>query len=136
MIDALGFIEISGTVAAVDALDIMCKAADVHLVTWERKLGGRLVTLVVTGTVSAVSAAVESAREKAIKNPVAYNVIPRPHSELIRMLRQSINFQHDLEEAPAKAEAPKAPAKPRARKSTAAAKTPKTEAKTEVNTEE
>lgn len=96
MIDALGFIEISGTVAAVDALDIMCKAADVHLVTWERKLGGRLVTLVVTGNVSAVTAAVASAKERAIKKPVASNVIARPHSELIRVLQMSRNFQHDL----------------------------------------
>ena len=47
--NALGFIEISGVVAAVDALDIMCKTADVELVTWERKLGGRLVTLIVRG---------------------------------------------------------------------------------------
>ena len=42
---SLGFIEISGVAAAIDALDLMCKAADVELVTWERKMGGRLVTL-------------------------------------------------------------------------------------------
>ena len=53
---ALGFIEITGVVAAMDALDIMCKAADVSLATWERKLGGRLVTLVVEGDVDAVRA--------------------------------------------------------------------------------
>ena len=35
--NSLGFIEVSGVVAAVDALDIMCKTADVTLVTWERK---------------------------------------------------------------------------------------------------
>ena len=39
MANALGFIEITGVVAAMDALDIMCKAADVTLATWERKLG-------------------------------------------------------------------------------------------------
>ena len=50
MSSAYGFIEISGVAAAVDVLDIMCKAADVSLATWERKLGGRLVTLVVEGT--------------------------------------------------------------------------------------
>ena len=44
---ALGFVEISGVTAAVDALDIMCKTSDVTFVTWERKLGGRLVTLIV-----------------------------------------------------------------------------------------
>ena len=100
MIDALGFIEISGTAAAVDALDIMCKAADVRLVTWERKLGGRLVTLVVTGAVSAVIAAVETAKTGAIKPAAAYNVIPRPHPELIRVLQMSRNFQHELVEQP------------------------------------
>ena len=30
---ALGFVEISGVTAAVDALDIMCKAAEVEFVT-------------------------------------------------------------------------------------------------------
>ena len=39
-----GFIEITGVVAAINALDIMCKTADVELASWERKLGGRLVT--------------------------------------------------------------------------------------------
>ena len=43
---ALGFFEISGVVAATDALDIMCKAADVEFVTWEKKLGGRLGTVI------------------------------------------------------------------------------------------
>ena len=42
-----GFIEITGVVAAINALDIMCKTADVELASWERKLGGRLVTLIV-----------------------------------------------------------------------------------------
>ena len=50
-----GFIEIQGVVAAMDALDIMCKTANVELATWERKLGGRLVTLIVQGDVSAVT---------------------------------------------------------------------------------
>ena len=36
--NAYGFMEITGVVAATDALDIMCKAADVSLATWERKL--------------------------------------------------------------------------------------------------
>ena len=68
---SLGFVEVSGVVAAVDALDIMCKSADVSLVSWERKLGGRLVTLIVTGSVSAVTAAVENAAAQCIKKPCA-----------------------------------------------------------------
>ena len=54
---SLGFIEIPSVAAAVDALDTMCKTADVEFVTWERKMGGRLVTVIVQGEVAAVSQA-------------------------------------------------------------------------------
>ena len=86
---ALGFVEISGVTAAVDALDIMCKAADVEFVSWERKLGGRLVTIIVTGTISAVNAAVENAQSMAIKKPVACAVIANPHEETRRLVELS-----------------------------------------------
>ena len=82
---SLGFVEVSGVSAAIDALDIMCKAADVELVSWERKLGGRLVTVIITGTVSAVTAAVESAVAHCIKKPCAHAVIANPHEETMRM---------------------------------------------------
>ena len=84
-----GFIEIPGVSAAVDALDIMCKTANVTLATWERKLGGRLVTLVVQGDVSAVTQAVEAASQSAIKKPVATGVIASPHPEIVRLIAQS-----------------------------------------------
>ena len=86
---SLGFVEVSGVVAAVDALDIMCKSADVSLVSWERKLGGRLVTLIVTGSVSAVTAAVENAAAQCIKKPCATAVIANPHSETVRLAELS-----------------------------------------------
>ena len=66
---ALGFFEISGVVAAVDALDIMCKTADVEFVSWEKKLGGRLVTVIIRGDVSAVTEAMDAAAQNGIKNP-------------------------------------------------------------------
>ena len=84
-----GFIEIPSTTAAIDALDIMCKAADVEFVTWEKKLGGRLVTVIVQGSISAVTAAVEAASEQAIKKPVAKAVIANPHEEIVRIVNQS-----------------------------------------------
>ncbi len=84
-----GFIEITGVAAAIDALDIMLKAADVRLATWERKLGGRLVTIIVEGEVAAVTAAVEAAVEGAIKKPVLHAVIARPHEETARMVELS-----------------------------------------------
>ncbi len=83
---SLGFIEISGVTAAVDALDIMCKTAGVEFVTWERKMGGRLVTIIVSGSVSEVTQAIESAVNQAIKKPVAYAVIANPHEEVLRMV--------------------------------------------------
>ena len=82
----MGFIEITGVVAALDALDIMCKSANVELVTWERKLGGRLVTIIVEGDVSAVNAAVENASNLAIKKPVAKLVLANPHEETRRIV--------------------------------------------------
>ena len=87
--NALGFIEISGVVAAVDALDIMCKTADVELVTWERKLGGRLVTLIVRGNVSAVTQAVETASAQAIKKPVCKAVIANPDPDVEEVIAKS-----------------------------------------------
>ena len=108
---SLGFVEVSGVVAAVDALDIMCKSADVSLVSWERKLGGRLVTLIVTGTVSAVQAAVDNACAGCIKKPVASAVIANPHPETLRLAELSASRLKKAEEAKKKAakeDAPKA----------------------------
>ena len=84
-----GFVEITGVVAAIDALDIMLKAADVNLATWERKLGGRLVTMVIEGDVAAVTAAMDAAVNGAIKKPVLHTVIARPHEETVRMVEMS-----------------------------------------------
>ncbi len=106
---AYGFIEIPGVVAAMDALDIMCKTADVQLSSWERRLGGRLVTLIVEGDVSAVTEAVETACAKAIKKPVASGVIPNPHEEIVKLVEFSATrWKKQLEAKQAK-EAEEAP---------------------------
>lgn len=86
---SIGMIEVSGVTGAIDCLDIMCKSADVELVTWERKLGGRLVTVVVQGDVSAVTAAVENAVANGVVKPVAHAVIASPHEETWRILQIS-----------------------------------------------
>ncbi len=86
---AYGFIEITGVVAAMDALDIMCKAANVTLATWERKLGGRLVTLVVEGDVAAVEQAVEAGCTQGLRKPAASGIIANPHPETVRMVELS-----------------------------------------------
>ncbi len=88
--NALGFIEVSGVVAAVNALDTMVKTADVEFVTWERKMGGRLVTIIVQGSVSAVTEAVEAAAAGCLSDkPVTKAVIARPHEETIKMVELS-----------------------------------------------
>ena len=87
--NAYGFMEITGVVAATDALDIMCKAADVSLATWERKLGGRLVTLVIEGEVEAVRQSIEAASANAIKKPVSVGILSNPHPEIVKMVELS-----------------------------------------------
>ena len=82
---SLGFIEIPSVTAAVTALDTMCKTADVEFVTWERKLGGRLVTIIIQGEVSAVKQAIEAAAANALK-PCIHAVIANPHEETRRMV--------------------------------------------------
>ena len=88
--NAYGFIEIQGVVPAMTALDIMCKTAEVELATWERKLGGRLVTLVVQGDVSAVT-------KNGIKKPAVQGVIANPHPEIVRLVRKSASRFKDAE---------------------------------------
>lgn len=86
---ALGFFEVAGVTAAVTALDIMCKTANVEFVSWERKLGGRLVTVIVQGDISDVTQSLEAAAEGGIKKPVNYVAIARPHEEIIRLVELS-----------------------------------------------
>ncbi|MDK2800608.1 MAG: hypothetical protein PWP27_1494 [Clostridiales bacterium] len=84
---AIGLVEISGLVAAIDAVDAMLKVADVKFVTWEKTLGGRLVTIIIEGSISAVKEAVSVGVESGNKvgKTVAHVVIPNPHQEVIKM---------------------------------------------------
>ena len=85
---AIGILEVVGLTAAIEGLDGMLKTADVEFMTWEKKLGGRLVTIIVRGEVSAVEAAVANGKSRAEKigKVAAYAVIPRPHEEVMRMV--------------------------------------------------
>ncbi len=84
--ESIGLIEIEGLVAAIEGLDAMTKAADVRVVHTEKRLGGRLVTFVVAGEVSAVKAAVDAGLKAADKigNIFGSAVIARPHAELTK----------------------------------------------------
>ncbi len=85
---AIALLEVQALVAAVEGLDAMLKAANVRLIHVEKRLGGRLVTLVVDGTVSDVTAAAEAGKEAAAKVGIVClcEVIPRPHPEIVKLL--------------------------------------------------
>lgn len=86
---SIGLIELPNCTDAVEALDVMLKTADVNFLTWEKRLGGRLVTIIVQGEVSAVTEAVESAKRSAKGNIVASYVIANPHEETMRLVTVS-----------------------------------------------
>ena len=85
---SLGLVEVSALGNAIVMLDEMTKVADVEFVACERKLGGRLVTIVVKGSVSAVTASVETGKAAAIRMNCfkAAEVIARPHKEILKFL--------------------------------------------------
>jgi len=84
---ALGFVELPSLCNAITVLDTMLKAAAVNFVTWEKKLGGRLVTIIVSGSVASVTAAVDTAIQNTdVKSTL---VIAAPHPETWKMVRLS-----------------------------------------------
>ena len=84
-LEALGMIETRGLVAAIEAADAMCKAANVTLVGTE-KIGSGLVTVMVRGDVGAVKSAVEASSAGTLGELVATHVIPRPHGDVEMIL--------------------------------------------------
>ena len=83
---AFGMVETRGLIAGIEAADAMVKAADVRLVHTEVTMAA-LVTVQVTGAVSAVRSAVEAGRAAAerVGEVVSVHVIPRPAEGVRRM---------------------------------------------------
>lgn len=83
---AIGLLEVSGLVAAIEGADAMLKSANVQLIHSEKRLGGRLVTFIIRGDVDAVKAAVDVGEKRAEVLGGIYGkaVIPRPHDEIIK----------------------------------------------------
>ncbi len=86
-LEALGMVETRGLVAAIEAADAMCKAANVELIGTE-KIGSGLVSVMVRGDVGAVKAATEAGAAAAatLGEIVATHVIPRPHADVEKIL--------------------------------------------------
>ena len=82
---ALGMIETKGYVGSVEASDAMAKAADVDIVK-QVQIGAGFLTILVTGDVGSVKAAVDAGAEAAsrVGNLVSAHVIARPAPELLK----------------------------------------------------
>ena len=85
---AIALLEVQAMVAAIAGLDAMLKAANVRLIHTEKRLGGRLVTVAVDGTVSDVTAAAEAGRAAAaqVGKVKLCEVVPNPHPEIAKFL--------------------------------------------------
>jgi ethanolamine utilization protein EutM len=85
--DALGMVETKGLIGSVEAADAMVKAANVTLIGKEY-IGAGYVTVLVRGDVGAVKAATDAgaAAARRVGELVSVHVIPRPHTELERIL--------------------------------------------------
>jgi ethanolamine utilization protein EutM len=84
---AIGLIETRGMVPLIEAADTALKAANVKLSGWQR-VGSEYVTVVLTGEVADVKAAVEAGAAVALKKGklVGSNVIAQPHGDLAMVL--------------------------------------------------
>ena len=89
MENAIALLEVQAMVTAIVGLDAMVKTADVKLIHVEKRLGGRLVTVVVEGSVSAVTAALEAGVEaaKTVGNVACAEVIARPHADIVNFIK-------------------------------------------------
>lgn len=76
---ALGFFEVRSLVAAMNAADVMVKAADVVIKDFN-VVGSGVVAVIIEGEVAAVKAAIACAEQEAkgMAEVIGINVIPRP----------------------------------------------------------
>ena len=88
--DALGMVETKGLIGSVEAADAMVKAANVTLIGKEY-IGAGYVTVLVRGDVGAVKAATDAgaAAARRVGELVSVHVIPRPHSDVEKVLPRS-----------------------------------------------
>ncbi len=84
---AVGVVEISFLTNAIVMLDELLKTSDVKLVGCEKTLGGRMVTIIVEGTVSAVDMAMQRAEGMNNKDLKVAVTISKPHPELTKLFR-------------------------------------------------
>jgi ethanolamine utilization protein EutM len=92
---ALGLIETSGLVGAIEAADAMVKAAKVKFLGRQKVKGG-LVAVMITGDVGAVKAAVDAGAAACRQMGIllSAHVIPRPHDDIDMMIPTVAEFEN------------------------------------------
>lgn len=83
MENSLGLLEVRGLASSIAVTDAMVKAAETELVDIKKDMGGGLVTIVVEGGVSAVSAAVHAgvAEAERISEVIACRIMANPDAQ-------------------------------------------------------
>ena len=79
---AFGLVEVLGSANAVIVTDKMLKIAEISYVTQDTKCGGHVLVFV-TGSIAAVTAAIEQVREDAGCEIFASAVVSNPSQEMI-----------------------------------------------------
>ncbi len=90
---AFGLVEVLGTANAIIAADRMLKTSEVQFLTWDYKCGGH-VLLFMTGSVAAVTAAVEEVKENPPCEIFLSAVISNPSEETIRLAEERAKNFH------------------------------------------
>lgn len=88
--EAIGVVELQYFTYAAGILDQMCKTANVEFLTSENYLGGRLVSLIIGGSISDVQLAIEAAKQSCQTkqvNPLKMALmIPSAHPEIMKYI--------------------------------------------------
>jgi ethanolamine utilization protein EutM len=85
MNESIGMVETRGYVGSVEASDAMVKAANVSLLK-TIPIGGGLITVLCSGDVGSVKAAVDAGSKAAgkIGELISSHIIARPHDDLVK----------------------------------------------------
>lgn len=103
---ALGLIETRGKLAAIEAADVALKSANVALCDVENATGA-LITVKIIGDIGAVRAAVDAAKARVslLGEIVATQVLPRPATGIMSMVKHSVMTVDLHDSAPKAADA-------------------------------
>lgn len=90
--EALGLLETRGLIGAIEGADAMAKSANVKLLGKE-KVGSGIITIMITGDIGAVKAAIDAgaAAAERVGQLRGVHVIPRPHDEVEGILKKKVD---------------------------------------------